>query len=468
MKENKIVSTYSINEKLTMREKLSYGLMVMGSNPLLGLASGFLMIFYTDIVGLNPIAVGTLFLVARFVDGISDPIMGYVLDRLPRHRMGKYRFVMIIGSFICCANFALIWFGPLWVTTGKLVVAYITYLLFGFTFDLMDVSKNSIYAAITPNTVERTKLGKVDALFTTLSALFVSIAAPIILAQGGSTQNAFAIVVLLVIGFALFASVVGTLGVKERVKALDTEEKHTFKDYLKIFTHRPIIAMMIFSILFTSGFFMANAVSTYFFTYVIGDLAALGAVSAMQLLGLIPGVLLAGVFIKKLGVKGSFIAAPLAMIPFVLIRLIDPISIPLIIVSTIGLGFLLGAYQPAGKLIIANNIDYIEHKIKYRSEPAVASINSFIAKLSQGLGGAIPGYVLGLSGYIPNAAEQPQSLITALILMVTVIPCIMYFLSAIVFKVLYNLDDKTIEAMQSVLNERRMMADIEGTKLISQ
>ena len=65
-----------VAEKLKVREKMSYGVLVMSAAPLNGLASGYLLLFYTTIVGLDPIAVGTLFLVARFVDGISDPYHG--------------------------------------------------------------------------------------------------------------------------------------------------------------------------------------------------------------------------------------------------------------------------------------------------------------------------------------------------------------------------------------------------------
>ena len=63
-------------EKLKLGEKLSYLLATMAPYPLLGLTSGYLMIFYTNVIGLNPIAIGTLFLLSKITDGISDPING--------------------------------------------------------------------------------------------------------------------------------------------------------------------------------------------------------------------------------------------------------------------------------------------------------------------------------------------------------------------------------------------------------
>jgi Na+/melibiose symporter-like transporter len=99
-------------EKLKFGEKLSYLLATMAPYPLLGLTSGYLMIFYTNVIGLNPIAIGTLFLLSKIMDGISDPINGYLIDRLPRTKFGKYRSVMIGGTIVCCLNFLLLWFGP--------------------------------------------------------------------------------------------------------------------------------------------------------------------------------------------------------------------------------------------------------------------------------------------------------------------------------------------------------------------
>ena len=97
-----IQSTPAVNqdEKLGFREKLGYGLTVFANNPIQALLGSFLLIFYTDVVGLNPAAVATLFLVSRIIDGINDPITGYLLDHFPRVKMGKFRFLLIVGIII--------------------------------------------------------------------------------------------------------------------------------------------------------------------------------------------------------------------------------------------------------------------------------------------------------------------------------------------------------------------------------
>ena len=140
------------------------------------------MIFYTNVIGLNPIAIGTLFLLSKIVDGISDPINGYLIDRLPRAKFGKYRSVIIVTIGTPVLNFLLLWFGPAWTTSGKLTIAYISYLVLGFSFDYMDIPKNSFLPAMTANPKERSSLGMLIALGTIVSGMVVAIIAPLILA----------------------------------------------------------------------------------------------------------------------------------------------------------------------------------------------------------------------------------------------------------------------------------------------
>ena len=65
------------------------------------LLSVYFMIYYTTVVGLDPKALATLFLISKVMDGISDPVMGFILDRFPVTKMGKFRPMLILGTIIC-------------------------------------------------------------------------------------------------------------------------------------------------------------------------------------------------------------------------------------------------------------------------------------------------------------------------------------------------------------------------------
>ena len=93
---------------IPFKEKLAFFAANLGNIPLMTLLGGFLLIFYTDIVGLSAGLVGTLFLVSRVFDGVNDPFMGYVVDHLPQTKMGRFRLYLIIGTLITSAIFLAI------------------------------------------------------------------------------------------------------------------------------------------------------------------------------------------------------------------------------------------------------------------------------------------------------------------------------------------------------------------------
>lgn len=75
---------------LPMREKIGYGLGDFGFNLYWANISAFLLIFYTDVMGLAAGAVGTMFLATKLVDAVTDPLMGAIADRT-RSRYGRFR-----------------------------------------------------------------------------------------------------------------------------------------------------------------------------------------------------------------------------------------------------------------------------------------------------------------------------------------------------------------------------------------
>ena len=301
------------------------------------------MIFYTNVIGLNPIAIGTLFLLSKIMDGISDPINGYLIDRLPRTQFGKYRSVMIGGTIVCCLNFLLLWFGPAWATSGKLTIAYISYLVLGFSFDYMDIPKNSFLPAMTANPKERSESWRPIALGTIVSGMVVAIIAPLILSAGDLSLKAFSTLVLIVTGAVLVFGIVGALGVKERVVPVDMETKHSLKDFLKYLIQRPVFVTSMYGLMFSAALYIPGVVSVYFFTYVMKNLALASAVAPIQLVGLLLGIFLSALILRKLGKERSYIRRPCGYDHCFCDLWINPTSLALIYISTIIGGFILAS-----------------------------------------------------------------------------------------------------------------------------
>lgn len=113
---------------IKLQEKIGYGFGDMASSMFWKLFGSYLMIFYTDVFGLAPAAVGTMFLVTRVWDSFFDPIVGVVADRT-NTRWGKFRpyilFLAVPFAIIGVITFTT----PDLGTTGKLIYAYVTYSL---------------------------------------------------------------------------------------------------------------------------------------------------------------------------------------------------------------------------------------------------------------------------------------------------------------------------------------------------
>ena len=89
---------------LKLKEKASFFVVNFGNIPIMTLISGFLLIFYTDVVSLDPGAVAIIFLITRIIDAFNDPILGYIVDHIPKTKWGRFRPYIVLGIMICAIN----------------------------------------------------------------------------------------------------------------------------------------------------------------------------------------------------------------------------------------------------------------------------------------------------------------------------------------------------------------------------
>ncbi len=220
------------------KEKTAFAMANIGNIPIMTLMSGYLLIFYTDVVGLNAADIATLFLITRILDGINDPVMGFVIDHLPRTKLGRFRGYLLFGSIICALNFLLVWMGPLWASSGKLVIAYISYVLIGLTFDLTDIPLNSLIPVMTDDMKERNSLSVIKGLFVMIGGAIIAISVPLILDNTTILTSAYTGIIVFFTIFIVVLTVPGALGVRERIEPIK-QEKYRLRDMLHILTLRP-------------------------------------------------------------------------------------------------------------------------------------------------------------------------------------------------------------------------------------
>lgn len=429
-----------------------------GNIPVMTLINGYLLIFYTNICGLSPAACATLFLIARFLDAINDPLVGFIIDHLPTRKMGHFRPTLILGTILCSANFLLLWFGPMLSTSGKLVIAYVSYILLGVLFPVMDISLNSLLPVMTEDMKERNSLSSIKGLAYVIGALVIGVAAPLILGDTSNKQG-YINLVLIMTAVIFFFSIIGTMGVKERVKP-QMENSYSVKELFKILSQKPVYITFLAVLLYSIGSNIVNAANTYFYTYIFEDLTLASIITLITCVTVFPATMVIGNLIGRFGKKKMY-AIGLALAGLTpIIRLLDVRSIPLLIVSVLIAGIGAGFAAPLNYGIQADNTDYIEVSMGIRAEGAVASLSSFVSKCAMGIGGAIPGYLLQLAGFDSKAAVQNDDVINVIVLCVLILPAIVNVVAIVIFSKGYPITKEKLNEQTYLLREKRSKAGI--------
>lgn len=442
-----------MESKITTKEKLSFALANLGNIPVQAVIGSYLLIFYTNVVGLDPAACATLFLVARILDGINDPFVGYCIDHLPNTKMGHFRPPLMIGSILCALNFLLLWFGPLMAPVGKLAIAYVSYLLIGVIFPIMDISLNSLLPVITEDMNERNSLSSLKGLVYMAGSLVFNMVIPMIL---GDTSNkvGYVKVILVAVVIILAGSLLGGAGMKERVKP-QAGPKYGIKDLFHILTMKPVWATFLAMLSYYVGMYMINTTNAYFFTYILGNLQLASIASLISAVMMFPAMGCSAKLIQKQGKKKVFIMGLIMYAVFPLIRLTNVTNVPLLMIATALSGFGMGFVMPLTYGMQADNTDYVEIRTGQRAEGAVASLASFVTKCAMGIGGAIPGYILAAAGFSQSLAEQSASVNDIIIACTIWIPAIIVVFGAIIMSVFYPLTRESLKQQNEQISKLR-------------
>jgi len=445
---------------LDFREKLAFFIVNFGNIPIMTMMSSFLLLFYTDVVGLDPVAIGTLFLVSRIMDGLSDPIMGFIIDHLPPTKLGRFRGYLILGAILTGLNFLLVWMGPSLATSGKLVIAYISYLLIGWTFDLMDIPLNSMIPVMSDRERDRDTLSTIKGAAYLLGSVAIIAGVLPLVSLFSTKQAGFHAVIIGVAGLMVLFSILGALGIKERVFPAHEDTYH-FTDILHILAAKPVLILFITTLLLNISRSVTSAALVYFFLYVLKrpDLFSLTTLSSV--VGIIAAVIATPLLVRRFGKKVCLALAAALGLTGSLIQFFIPTSqpllfviVPLVVSPSIGLIMIL-FYG-----IQADNVDYIEWQLGYRAEAAVASMSSFILKAAGGVGGAIVAYLLAFFRYVPNAEMQSSETLQGLYYINFVIPSALFLAALLIWAFFYPLTKEYTAKIMEELTEQRKNAHV--------
>ncbi len=448
-----------IATRLSVKEKIGYGLGDTASHFVWDMVGFWILIFYTDTFGISAAAAGTIMLIARAWDMISDPIMGIIADRT-NTRWGKFRpyilWMALPYSILAVLTFTTPDFGP----TGKIIYAGVTYLMLMSVFTAINLPYSSLGAVMTGDSYERAGLNSYRFVFAFVGQLIVSGTALSLAIFFGKGDNAkgyqYTLLLFSVISFILFMITFSTT--RERVQPPKEQKESLREDLRNLMKNRPWIIMFFVGIISFVMFAMQNLSVAYYFKYYIGNEQGVQLFNVIGTIALIVAIPLSKPLAKRFGKRNVFLTSSLLSgLFFILLYIPNNEDVYMIYILNILAKM---AYAPAVPLLwtmLADTADYSEWKSGRRSTGLVFSAATFAQKAGWGIGGALAGWLLAIFNFTPNI-EQTETAITGIKLMISVFPGILYMSCAILL-FFYNIDHKTCLIMQKDLEARRIAED---------
>ena len=442
---------------LTLRNYLGYSAGDLANNLAFSLQALFLLIYYTNVVGLNPASIATMFLVVRVWDAFADLAAGRLVD-LTRSRWGKFRPYLLFASLpLLLSSIALFSVPDFSSTTAKYVYAYVTYALLGFLYSLTNIPFGSLATAMTQDPVERSRLGVWRAVGPILGILvLVVVIAPQISrykTQPDQLQSFLTIVTIVfaVLGYALYLFCFASC----REQVVHETKPVTIKETVAtVRQNRPLLLLCVSNLVFLTGIFGLQASQAYYAAYILGDSSRLIWMVLATSLATFVAVPIVPRFVARIGKKNTFLIGAAGLVVMGTWLFFMPANVAVAVVSFFGFGVFQNLSMSLLFAFEADAVEYGEYQTGKRTEGATYAIYSFFRKVSQAVAGALAGYALAFGGFNAKLPEQSDSALLAIRGLVGLGPAIFGLLGALIF-LRYPLTDTRFREIVRELHARR-------------
>ena len=462
-----------MHNKISLKEKVGYGLGDAASSMFWKIFSMYLMFFYTDVFGLAPAVVGTMFLITRIWDSCFDPLVGIIADRT-KTRWGKFRPYLLWTAIPFALIGILTFYTPDFDEKGKIIYAYVTYSLMMMVYSIINVPYASLLGVMSSDRKERTTLSSYRMVFAfggSLLALWLI--EPLVNYFGGSLNSKTGwLYTIMVFGIITTIFFWGCFFLtKERVEPINDEKPNLKEDVKDLLKNKPwwiLLGAGIGALVFNS---IRDGAAIYYFKYYVSDttsfsLSVLGENFAMTHTSLylvlgqaanIIGVIAATPIANRIGKKNTFfVAMTMASILSVIFYFFGKEEVMLIMVFQVLISICAGCIFPLIWSMYADSADYSEWKQGRRATGLIFSASSMSQKFGWTIGGAATGWLLGWYGFQANI-EQTAVTQNGIQLMLSILPAIAAGVS-VVFILLYPLTEEKLETIEQDLNSKRNTA----------
>lgn len=439
---------------VSMKTLISFGMGSLGNNIICAMIGTYLTIYLTDSFGISAAAVGTLFLVARIIDAITDPIMGMVVDNT-KSKMGKSRPYLLFVPIFMGISTIMCFSSPDLSDTGKLIWVYVSYILWGICFTAMDTPYWSLSANITQSAQGRTKIITSARTIAFGGSLVVSVFTLPLVAKFGN----WTIVAVIYSITAALCTWITVWGVRE-IKTDKKPQKQGLNQLKELFrTNKPLRIVLISMLMLEITYALRNGFSIYYIKYNFDAELYIPIVTGISIVSGMLGGICTPAITKKFGKRNTALfGIGINALGFLSIFILKYSNLPMLLVVNTIMGLAEGAANISLASMVADCVEYGEWKTGKRSEGMIFSSNIFKTKLASAIGGALCGYILAFVGYKANMIQNTATL-NGIHIMYSIIPGIIAVGSILSLR-RYNLTEREYEAILEDLNKNKLIKEI--------
>ncbi|ECC1505107.1 MFS transporter [Salmonella enterica subsp. houtenae] len=447
-------------QTLSVREKIGYGLGDAGGTVITCLIMNFLTFFYTDVFGLTPALVGTLFIALRVFDAISDPVMGIIADRT-QSRWGRFRpwqlWMAIPIGIIGILTFTV----PDAGMGVKITWAFVTYLILSVGYTAINVPYYALINTMTTRHEEVIACQSWRFVLCGGAGFVVSVGLPWMVdfwGRGNAAQGyQWGVGVLCAIAVIMFLCCF--FWVRERVP-LAMMGKFTLREHLAgLRKNDQLLLMLVMSFLLINVFNIRGGGYMYFITYVLeGGTAYISLFFTMVTFASILGSVIVSPLTRridtvKLYYRTNLVLATLAIAMWFLP--VGPAYQVLWLAVILGNGIILGFTLPLHFSLMAFADDYGEWKTSVRSSGMNFAFNLFFIKLAWASSAGIISLLFIFVAYQPGASNQTPASLNGITAMETLLPALFHLLLALAIRIC-KLNNPMMSRIATDLHQRHV------------
>lgn len=395
---------------------------------------GYLTFYCTDMLGLSALVVGTVMLLSKLADGVTDLIVGFIIEKT-HTKWGKARPYELFILGLWFFTILLFQVPESLSVTGKYIYIFTLFFLANSICYTFVSGNETIYLVRAfPKKEEQISLLSVNGSIVMVIAIVFNIFFPKIIKNVGTTAagwSKIAIVMgvpLVMIGMLRFLFIHEVVEEREVTKEgeakQNTVKSLSLKEMLSLMLKNKYTWLLVGMVLIVNFISNMSVVTTYYFKYIVGDIG-LQSVPAMASM-LTPVIILTFPMLsRKFGTDGVLRGSLIMSIAGVIIRAAGQTNL---VTLVIGSGLFMLGIMPISMMVAAytsETMDYGEWKNGVRVEGPLNSVIAFSQKIAPALASGLTGLIMGKAGYDGKAQIQTASANQAIVILYNWVPIVL-------------------------------------------